>query len=350
MTEAELKAIINRYLKGQSTDRDKALLEALFQSYSRQNTWPHIDELEETETGYRLMGKVKNAIRENKQQPTKSPWLLRMAAAVALVLVAGLVGYLTYTNSAQNEVSLVTKTTVRGQKSTIVLADGTNIRLNSESQLIYPTAFTADVREVTLTGEAFFNVAHNKTKPFIIKSGDLVTTVLGTSFNISAFPEEDIEVTVASGKVSVTHATSTTTTTGTSPNAGSHTHSGGSGGQPPPTHILAPGQQASYSTTTKTLAKKQVNPEKYIAWKEGTIRFDTTYLPEAIQTLERWYDVRIELEMDALQNCTVIGIYKDETLVNILESFRFINGIDYTMQGNNTIRLSGAENWTPCEN
>ena len=340
MTESELKHIITRYLKGQSTDKEKALIDALFESYSKQSAWLPMDEIEETEIESRLLGKVKSAIRKKEKQPSGTFKLLRLAAAVVILLVSGVAGYFYFYNSPQHEVKLLTKTTVRGQKSTIVIADGTNIKLNSESQLIYPVAFNANIREVTLTGEAFFDVARDEKKPFIIKSGDLVTQVLGTSFNISAFPEENITVTVTSGKVSVTARDPLKQTN----------QEGATQESVPLTHILIPGEQALFSPSANTIVKQRVNLEKYIAWKEGTIKFDETYLPEVIQTLERWFDVNIDLEMDELENCTVIGTYKDETLVNILESFKFINEIEYKILENNTILLSGTENWESCKN
>jgi hypothetical protein len=101
---------------------------------------------------------------------------------------------------SSKETKFITSSTPRGQKSLITLPDGSRVFLNSESSISYPEFFSKDKREISLTGEAFFDVTRDENRPCIIHSGNVVTKVLGTSFNIQAFDGKDILVTVATGK------------------------------------------------------------------------------------------------------------------------------------------------------
>ena len=215
---------------------------------------------------------------------------------------------------ADTEVAYVEKLNEYGQKSTISLPDGSQVKLNSGSKLVFPRSFAANTREVFLEGEAFFEVEKNPGRPFIVRSGDLVTTVLGTSFNIKAYPEEEaIAVTVATGKVKVRKDAATDESTKT-------THQ---------EMELSPNQQAIYSLTGDGITKHDVDATKYLSWSNGTLHFEETRFEEVIITLSRWFDVEFEVVNEGLNDCLIIGEYKNASMHTVLESLKVVLGIEY---------------------
>ena len=284
MNKVEMERLLEKYQRGLCSDSEKKLVEDFLQSYQKNNEWIDWKHGDEDQTGERIYMKVRAAIEE-KQEPGIFQRSLRYAAIVAVLTAAAVLGYLQFYQSSETPaIRMITKTTQRGQKANIVLADGTTIRLNSESSLTYPESFTNETREVKLTGEAFFEVARNEQKPFIVESGEINTTVLGTSFNIKAFPDKNIEVSVATGKVKVT---SQSVDQGTDKEV-----------------LLTPNQQAVYEPSG-SLQKREVDLSKYLAWQEGRIIFDEIPLGEAILILERWYNVSFVLETKLIANCII---------------------------------------------
>ena len=209
------------------------------------------------------------------------------------------------------------KATQKGQRATITLMDGTKVYLNANSKISFPEQFSADKREVKLEGEAFFEVARDVKKPFIIQSGELITTVLGTSFNIRSFANEPQAVSVATGKVKVN----------ASDNNG-HTEE----------LFLTPNQQAYYDGE---LCKNDIDIRQAIAWKDKIIQFDDISLAEATVVLENWFGVSIQIEGENIKQCKISGQYIDEDLTNVMESFRHILGIKYQFTDARNLIIEG---------
>lgn len=342
MTKKELQDLFTKYLEGKASKEEKRLLKKFDAEFQTGKLW-------EEELGDRpsveanlwqgVNKKIDKHEKEDYHSKTSRWDLWHVAAAIALIAAVGIaIFFVTRTPQA----NLIVKTTTGGQKSTITLSDGSQIRLNAESTLTYPETFIGVTREISLTGEAFFDVARDESRPFIIKSGDVVTTVLGTTFNVKAFPDEDIAVTVASGRVRVSSS--------------EEIRDAGGQGKAPDNHpsadamakaaILDPGQQAVYNTVSHTLSKAAVDIQQYIVWKDGIIRFDEIRLSEAITILERWFNVTIVLERPELGACYIKGSYQNERLVHILESLKFVSGIDYEFQSESAITITG----TNCTN
>lgn len=161
-----------------------------------------------------------------------------------------------------------TMATPRGGQYHLTLSDGTNVWLNAASSIKYPTAFTGNDRQVEITGEAYFEVAHNAAKPFSVISNGQTVEVLGTHFNINAYADEPaIKTTLLEGSVKF--------------NAGSHQG------------LLYPGQQSVFNTTTAALTVQLVDVSQVIAWKNGFFEFDNIDLATLMRQISRWYDVDI---------------------------------------------------------
>lgn len=171
----------------------------------------------------------------------------------------------------------LTLTTPRGKSIKVYLKDGTEIWLNDESRLVYPSCFIGPSRTVELEGEAYFKVAHDGKHPFIVKHDGVLTQVLGTEFNIRSYENETKHVTLIAGSVLISDTLS---------------------GQK---KILLPKQDAEYNSSS-TMTVKEVNTHKFTAWTEGLFYFEQTKLRDIMQTLGRWYNITVTIEDKEAEN------------------------------------------------
>jgi len=200
---------------------------------------------------------------------------------------------------------------LNGEIKLISLSDGTTICLNSGSKLSYPDKFKQNTREVTLTGEAFFKVAHNSSKPFIIYSGKIKTTVLGTSFNVKAYNEDKaIKVTVVSGKVGVL--------------ATKANH---------PAVLLTRSMQLVYTKTNETLATQKIeDASAVISWQQGKLQYHNTPLSDVLADVQRKYNVVIKADKNLL-NCTLYADFNNMQLQKVLKLIEALINARFTKDG-----------------
>lgn len=174
-----------------------------------------------------------------------------------------------------------------GKTSEVLLSDGTKVFLNAGSRLVYPDKFTGKAREVFLVGEAFFDVKHNQSHPFIVQLSDLRVKVLGTRFNISAYPTDNvIETVLAEGKVRMEQN-----------NAGLFDKA----------IELAPNQLASFDRTTSETNLKTVDADNYILWTKGLMQFESEDLNRILKRIERFYNISFEFSDPLLGGLRISG-------------------------------------------
>lgn len=164
-----------------------------------------------------------------------------------------------------------------GKKSMIMLSDGTKVWLNAGSQLIYPSVFSEKTRQVMLVGEAFFDVAKNTEKPFVVRTTDISIHVLGTRFDISAYPEDKlIQTVLAEGKINLTYS--------------------GKGILNREYSVeMKPNQMVVVNKSTGESRSQTVDVSKFVSWKDGMLEFEKVDLIRALKQVERYYNVRIQL-------------------------------------------------------
>ena len=207
----------------------------------------------------------------------------------------------------QNE--WIIKTNPKGQKSTFRLSDGSNVVLNAESELRYKNEFGHSHREVYLVGEAFFEVSIDSILPFRVYSGDLITTALGTSFNINSYKENWVEVQLATGKVKVSNAAIEDQTV-----------------------ELVPGEAAAIGINSQ-LVKSKFDLEKAFYWKEGILVFESIPFREVVQSLERWYATEIIVKNPPTNRVRISGEFKKNTyLKDVLESLGYAYNFNYSIK------------------
>ena len=195
----------------------------------------------------------------------------------------------------------------KGGEFELVLADGTRVWMNSETELKFPRAFTGDKRQVELvSGEAYFDVRKDKTKPFIVRNKDLNLTVLGTQFNIQNYSDEhEIITTLVEGAVQLSSDKT----------------------------ILHPGEQATYNKATREVQVETVDTELFTAWREGRLIFKSTRLETVLKQLSRWYDVKFVYEEERLKDLIFSGKMKKYDNGNVILGILKATGkIDFIQQ------------------
>jgi ferric-dicitrate binding protein FerR (iron transport regulator) len=194
-----------------------------------------------------------------------------------------------FNNQAQNVNQLIVPF---GKNASVKLPDGSVAYLNAGSRLIYPSVFENKKREVLLIGEGFFDVAHNDDIPFIVRTSEIEVEVLGTEFNVSAYPSDNVvETVLVNGKVKVRRS-------------GFHLINS--------EYTLEPNQRAAYNRQKSETKITSVDVMNYISWHEGYLNFETSDLNRIIKKLERYYDVQIILADPVLGIRTISGKLKLE--------------------------------------
>jgi transmembrane sensor len=200
-----------------------------------------------------------------------------------------------------------TKEIPKGQKLTILLEDGTKIKLNAGSTLRYPKKFDEKTREIYLTGEAYLEVAKNPDRPFVIHTEEVDTRVLGTILNIRSYCSDNkVKVTLVEGKVEVVLR-----------------------GQK---QLLQPTETAVVDQTTGQFKIRHEDLSDILAWKNGVIVLKKANMGQIKDVLENWYGVNIQLGKQFDPAVTYTGKFENETLGNVLEAIRYTAKFDFDIQ------------------
>ncbi len=190
----------------------------------------------------------------------------------------------------------------------VTLPDGSSITLNVDSELVFPKKFSDSIREVTLTGEAFFEITHNDNKPFIVNANEIKIKVLGTSFNVKSYSkDEKIETTLVTGKVELIKDEETPV-------------------------ILAPSQKAVFFKSENKLKIEEVNSSNIIAWKDGKLIFSNTSMEDVIVDLERKYDVKFIINSPKLLAYEYTGTFDNLSIDEVLDLLVISSPIKHSLK------------------
>lgn len=219
----------------------------------------------------------------------------------------------------RQESEMNTLSTPRGGEFCITLEDGTQVFLNAESQLIYPSSFEDNERRVAVLGEAYFKVAKDKTKPFYVETGGQEVRVYGTEFNIKNYPEDvNVETTLVEGSITVSRQNEF---------AGSL--------------MLSPGMQSTFDKNTKNANVTSVATQVVTSWLDGKFVFENQTLEQIMCSLSRWYDFEYEFSDKALAKTIFMGSaprYGDfNQVLDILETS---GGLKFKMENQKVVVYS----------
>jgi len=209
----------------------------------------------------------------------------------------------------QSDIPLLEKVNEAGKKSTLKLPDGSTVILNSKSKLIIPEKFIGNTREVTLEGEAYFEIVPNAEMPFIVNTSGAKVRVLGTAFNLRNFTsQENAVLNVVEGKVKFT-------------------------GDKDQSNLLVTAEKAAIlNTTTGKITSIDFN-EDAVAWSRGELVFKSASFNEIINTLENWYGVKIEVNKKVILQNGFTGRYRNASLKEVLNGISFSVNFDYEIKG-----------------
>ncbi|MEQ6118737.1 FecR domain-containing protein [Reichenbachiella sp. MALMAid0571] len=268
---------------------------------------------------------LENIIKKSGKKEIKFSGALKIAAVVAVLLGFAALFYVVENQKTEDLVSttyMVSKQTKYGEKKTFRLPDGTEVKLNYGSKLLFPSEFEGETREVSLIGEAFFEVNPNPDKPFIITTNNVQTMVLGTSFNINAYSDEDeIKVMVATGKVRVQNGLDSNKLEDV---------------------VLLPDEMVSLHKVTGRVVKEKCDLSEHLAWKDGKIVFRRASFDEVVNRLEKWYGVTIQIDEDIQIKGKFNGAFDNQSLENVLRGFSFSNLIEFKLI-NKTVKIQKNE-------
>lgn len=276
----------------------------------------------------------------------KSSRLIGWVAGLAILALSGIAAILLLQHDAAPPVAKQTKPatqevkTQNGHKTNLVLPDGTKVWLNAGSTLTYDKQFNASVREVSLSGEAFFDVVKNTGKPFIIHAGDMQIRVLGTAFNVRCYPDEkNAETSLVRGSLEVS----------LSGNERKYLLK--------PNQKLTVAQSKDLKKTKKTdTNNKQDNPRfnsgivlsslsvlpqdnsiVETSWVNNKLVFRSETFEEVARKMERWYGVNITINGEKLKEKIFTGIFENETVEQALDAMRLVTPFSFTASANQII-------------
>ena len=308
--------ILLAYIKGLASEEDTSIVEdwlkedeeherellQIARIYHAQHTHEQITSRDPLPA----LANIRRTIRKKKQRI----WLrktIAVAACIASVVILSTI--LLYQNTGIDP-QLITIKSNPGMRTNFILPDGTEVYLNSGSTLSYPIPYDKNERQVSLTGEGFFNVKHDENRPFIVKVLDdkLRVHVLGTEFNIQAYEEDSsIQTTLLSGSINLT----------TNKNGKTHKMR------------LQPSEKAVYTVSDGKLVVNKVNPLYDIAWIEGKLIFKDTPVPEVLDGLTHFYNVKFDIKDPVIESYKFTGTFQNRQLAQILDYLKISSNIDF---------------------
>lgn len=323
----DINEIIIRYLDGTASLEDKKkLLQWLKESDNNWNDFNETRDLwlscdvalsDDTEVDIALY-RLRNRIQNNQatiRQPKRTFIRWYQVAAIMLLLL-GMGYWLSLPNNKPEEIVYIQNQliTAKGSKGKFELPDGTIVWLNTESKLTYPEKFDKNKRSVRLEGEGYFEVAANKEKPFIVQTGDLDVEVLGTIFDISAYPFKDkVDVVLLSGSVKV------------------------KGENLEKEMLLKPNQILKYQKDNGSAVVQETKAHLHAAWIKERLVFDNTSLSDIIISLEGWYNISIECPRALAESTRMTFTLRGENLEEICKAMSLIAPIRYSITDDKVI-------------
>jgi transmembrane sensor len=325
MSRNDIEVLLDRYLKGETSTAENELIESWLEENGTANSkWQTFDQSNKDQWLSGVFSDIRESIHANQPQVItlpkrqKAPW--RSIAAAAAILVISFTLYQEWpVLQRKNQPTQFTSLSVPvNQKKQVVLPDGSRVWVNAQSKLRYPKAFNGKTRAVYLSGEAYFDIKHNADQPFIIHTGNLITTVLGTAFDIKEDKNKHtVDVTVTRGKVSVAN-----------------------GGKM--LGILTPNQQISFNTLKNEAIKQTVNASLVVAWQQHELYFDDVSFDDAILQLQQHFNVKISFANEKLKACRFTGTaLNGEKLDKILKVICAFNNATYQTKADGSIVIDG---------
>ena len=243
---------------------------------------------------------------QKKKLKILSTTFQRIAAILIIALSISFFVYHQCINVENTKMVWIEHTNSTNSVQKIQLTDGSNVWLNVASKIRYPKLFNIKIRGVYLEGEAFFEVEHNKRKPFIVYTRNAITKDLGTSFNVNSLSSGDVQVTVVTGSVALS---------GTKINSMEV--------------VLKQGEVGLFTVPDQRVEKQQNKDLNFLAWKTGKLTFSKMPLENVCEELSKYYKTKVYLNNETLKQINLTATYDHKNLHEVLEIIHLTLGIQY---------------------
>lgn len=310
--------LIGKILNGESISDSEDILDWINQSKGNEqeyirykNVWALLQRGKEmsAETIAEGFQSVKTKTIEQKRNVFSISVFLRYAA---IILVALFSGYLFTTIHLKSEIVMNEIAVPKGNRTSVVLSDGSKVWLSNGTKLIYPERFIGETRNVELQGDGFFEIAHDTKHPFIVTIGDNRVKVLGTKFSVLAYPDDnEVRVDLISGKVQFDFKSNR--------NAKVCDH-----------YILKPSYGIVYNKITRNISESHLTDNFHNYWMNGIYEFEEESFASLAKKIERIYNVQIIFEDESIKNRRFTGTFKiDDNVYTLMEVFECASGKEF---------------------
>lgn len=307
--------LFEKYLRNEASDEETQLLLSMlrrdndldqFLGRMLDQSHPELDE----KTEQRMHAQIRSTISQGRKRSVRTASLRRAmqwAAIIVLPLLSALLVYLITSDQLPGN-NRVTITAPNGEKAIVTLADGSRVWINSGSSLTYGNDFNRHERKVSLDGEAYFEVAKDAQRPFIVHTREMNIQALGTVFNVSAYSDENYSSTVlVEGKIKVN-----------------------AGGQ---VEILTENERAIVDKANHSLSTDRVYASDFTQWKDGNLYFENSSFDEIANTLSRVFNVEIRFASEKLRSIRFTGTLGNSSIRNALDILSLTSSMHYEMNG-----------------
>lgn len=328
MDNFHIEKLIVKHLSGESTTQENDYLEKWFAATESNRKLFHFHKVLWKETGLKYKNidkdRVYNKILSNIQAPTMVPKPIAVwnrfripvyvrAASVMLFLIIGVIIWHLFemNHESKKEIAsrIVEKRVVKGQKLKTCLPDGSVVWLNAESKISYDEYFTDSLRKVQLEGMAYFEVAKDTIRPFVVTSRDVDIVALGTAFSVRSYNSEDlVSVALEEGNVLV--------------RLGGENHY-------VDRIILDPGKGIYYNVKDQTYTEAYVKANNAFNWREGVLYFENASFDKIVKELTRWYGVEFEVLNSTEEQWKYTATFRNFSLKEVLQSMSYTKDFNY---------------------
>ena len=319
--------VLKRYLEGEGKDEDRKIIISWFSNIQAERDlrkqyhayWNELAPKPENKgyDGSLILDKIYHKIKLEESSELAGKRLKkrfiniisRVAAILFIPVVASILIFRNDFIPHTGEIAYSEIYSPLGTRTQFYLPDGSSGWLNGGSYLEFPLQFKEKTREVDLRGEAYFDVRSNPKKPFIVKADNIEVVAHGTSFNVMAYPTEQIiSITLVNGHINV---------------------SGIKNGNSKDVELTEPGYTCSYDLKTLSYKTSMVDINKIISWKDGRLVFRDEPFDEVVRKINRWYNVKIIIKDKILESYNYRSTFEDETLDEVLKLLKLSAPIDY---------------------
>ena len=306
----KIKELFRRYESGEATTKERELVELWFSKQDKVGVSLENDVFKD----------VDGRLDQLLDKPVRRLHFMRYAAVWAgIIMIAGFTLWQFTKPGVKDQIAFIERTNIKGRPVRYMLPDSSSVYLGAGSKLRYSNDFNGDIREIELLGEAFFQVKHDASKPFIIHTGEIQTQVLGTSFKVQAFKSHPVFVAVATGKVGVSRQDRKSSRT---------------------LALLEPGHTLTWNGKTGKAVEGTVEIYSLEQWKSGELVFEEQPMEQIALELQRRYSVQIEFLDKSIEDNQVSGTFPaDRSVERVMNTLAVAGKFQYKTDDHKTFKI-----------